>query len=42
VLGAGATDAEIAAESNRIYGLNRDRIGDDPNILIAGTVLRLR
>jgi hypothetical protein len=42
LLGSGATDAEIAAESNRLFGLNRDRIGDDPNMLIAGTVLRLR
>jgi hypothetical protein len=42
LLGDGATASEIAAESNRIYSLNRDRIGDDPNMLIAGTVLRLR
>lgn len=41
LLGAGATDAQIAAETNRLYRLNRDRIGDDPNVLIAGTVLRL-
>ena len=41
LLGAGATDAELVAESNRLYRLNRDRIGSDPNILIAGTVLRL-
>jgi nucleoid-associated protein YgaU len=42
LLGASAADAEIAAESSRLYRLNRDRIGDDPNLLIAGTVLRLR
>lgn len=42
LLGSGATDAEIVAESNRLYGLNRDVIGGDPNMLIAGTVLRLR
>ena len=42
LLGAGATNAEIVAESNRLYGLNDDVIGDNPNMLIAGTVLRLR
>jgi hypothetical protein len=42
LLGPGATNSEIVAESNRLYRLNRDRIGDDPNVLIAGTVLRLR
>jgi hypothetical protein len=42
VLGAGATNAEIVAESNRIYQLNRDRIGPDPDVLAVGTVLRLR
>jgi LysM repeat protein len=42
LLGPGATDAEIVAESNRVYGLNPDVIGDDPNLLIPGTVLRLR
>lgn len=42
LLGEGATNAEIVAESNRIYRLNRDRIGADPNVLAVGTVLRLR
>lgn len=42
LLGGGATNAEIIAESNRIYRLNRDRIGPDPDILAVGTVLRLR
>jgi hypothetical protein len=42
LLGNSATVSEIAAESNRIYNLNRDRIGDDPDVLIIGTVLRLR
>jgi hypothetical protein len=42
LLGAGATNAEIVAESNRIYQLNRVRIGPDPDVLGVGTVLRLR
>jgi hypothetical protein len=42
LLGSDAAVAEIAAESNRLYALNRDRIGPDPDYLIAGTVLRLR
>lgn len=42
LLGEGATNAEIVAESNRIYRLNRDRIGADPNVLVVGTFLRLR
>lgn len=42
LLGPEATDAEIATQVDRIYRLNSDRIGSDPNILIAGTVLRLR
>lgn len=42
LINPGATDAQIAAESNRLYRLNRARIGDDPNMLIAETVLRLR
>jgi hypothetical protein len=37
-----ATNAEIVAESNRIYQLNRGRIGPDPDLLAVGTVLRLR
>ena len=42
LLGSGATSAEVVAESNHLYHLNRDEIGDDPNVLIAGTVFRLR
>jgi LysM domain len=42
LVGAGATNGEIVAESNRIYRLNRDRIGADPDVLAVGTVLRLR
>jgi len=42
LLGPGATDAEIATRVDRIYQLNTERIGADPNVLIAGTVLRLR
>ncbi len=39
LLGASATNAEIVAESNRIYQLNRGRIGADPDVLAVGTVL---
>lgn len=42
LLGPDATDAEIAAETGRLYRLNRDRIGPDPDILAVGAVLRLR
>ena len=42
LLGAGATNVEIVEESNRIYRLNRNRIGADPDVLAVGTVLRLR
>jgi hypothetical protein len=42
LLGPGATDAEIATRVDRIYQLNTERIGADPNVLIAGTVLTLR
>ncbi len=42
LVGAGATNAEIVAASNRIYQLNRDRVGADPDVLAVGTVLRLR
>src|SRR5680860_265210 len=42
LLGPDATDAEIATQVGRIYERNGDRIGSDPNVLIAGTVLRLR
>lgn len=42
LLGANATDAEIATEVDRVYGLNRGSIGSDPNILTVGMVLALR
>jgi nucleoid-associated protein YgaU len=42
LLGPGATDDEIATEVNRIYRLNRSRIGNDPDLLMPGTKLRLR
>lgn len=42
LLGPGATDVDIAMEVDRIYELNRDRIGADPNVLITGTVLAMR
>jgi hypothetical protein len=42
LLGTRAADTEVVAESNRIYELNRDRIGPDPDVLAVGTVLRLR
>lgn len=42
LLGPGVSDAEIADESDRLYSLNRDRIGPDPDLLVVGTVLRLR
>jgi LysM repeat protein len=41
-LDTSATNAEIVAESNRIYQLNRVRIGPDPDLLAVGIVLRLR
>jgi hypothetical protein len=42
LLGPDATDADVGAEVDRLYQLNRDRIGPDPDLLIAGTVLRSR
>ena len=42
LLGPDATDTEIGNEVDRLYRLNRDRIGDDPNLILVGTVLRLR
>jgi hypothetical protein len=41
LLGPSATNSEIAAEVERLYEFNRDRIGPDPNLLLTGTVLRL-
>jgi LysM domain len=43
VLPTGATDAKIAVEVARLWQLNATRIGTgDPNLILAGTVLRLR
>jgi Tfp pilus assembly protein FimV len=43
LLPPGAGNAEIAAEVQRLWQLNADRIGTgDPNLILVGTVLRLR
>jgi nucleoid-associated protein YgaU len=43
LLGPTATPAEIAREVNRLWELNKDRIGTgNPDLLIAGAKLRLR
>jgi hypothetical protein len=43
VLPAEASNSEIAAEVSRLWGLNAGRIGTgDPDVLLVGTVLRLR
>jgi nucleoid-associated protein YgaU len=43
VLGGTASTADIAREVNRLWGLNKDRIGTgDRNLLMVGTRLRLR
>lgn len=43
VLGAGASNAEIAREVQRIWALNAGEIGTgDPNLVMAGQKLRLR
>jgi resuscitation-promoting factor RpfA len=39
-LSGDATDAEIATEWPRWYEANRDVVGDDPDLLLPGTVLR--
>ncbi len=39
-LGAGATDAEVAAQWPRWYSANRAVIGSDPDLLLPGQVLR--
>ncbi|HEU4491012.1 MAG TPA: LysM peptidoglycan-binding domain-containing protein, partial [Jiangellales bacterium] len=39
-LNGDATDAEIATEWPRWYETNRDVVGDDPHLLLPGTVLR--
>jgi hypothetical protein len=38
-LGADATPQQIASEAERIYALNRDQIGPDPNLLLPGQEL---
>lgn len=43
LLSPGADDARIAAEVERLWLLNRERIGSgDPDLIYVGTVLRLR
>jgi hypothetical protein len=41
LLGPYATPQQVADEVERIRWLNRDRIGDDPNLLIPGQELRI-
>ena len=38
-LGPNATSQQIAAEAERIYALNRDLIGPDPNLIFSGQKL---
>jgi LysM repeat protein len=38
-LGPEATPQRVAEETGRIYGLNRERIGDDPNLIFPGQEL---
>ncbi len=40
-LGPNATPQRIASEVERIYALNRDRIGSDPNLIFSGQELSL-
>lgn len=40
-LGPRATPAEVAAGWRRLHAANRDRVGDDPHLLLPGTTLRL-
>jgi nucleoid-associated protein YgaU len=43
LLGPNATAAQIAREVDRLWALNKDRMGTgNPNLLIAGAKLRLR
>jgi hypothetical protein len=43
LVGPKASDARIARELNRLWEVNRDRIGTgDPGLIYAGTVLRIR
>ena len=39
-LGPGTSDAQIAREWPRWYAANRDVVGDDPDLLVAGQQLR--
>ncbi|WP_432499201.1 LysM peptidoglycan-binding domain-containing protein [Kineococcus gypseus] len=39
--GAGASTAEVLHEQQRLYAANADVIGDDPDLLLPGQVLRL-
>jgi nucleoid-associated protein YgaU len=42
LLGPGASAGRIAREVNRLWGLNRDRIGTgSPSLIHVGTVLKL-
>jgi hypothetical protein len=40
-LGPEATPQQVAQETGRIYGLNRERIGEDPNLILPGQELLL-
>lgn len=40
-LGQGASSTEVASGWRRLYRANRDRVGDDPGLLLPGTILRL-
>jgi hypothetical protein len=40
-LGPEATPQQVAQETGRIYGLNRERIGEDPNLIFPGQELLL-
>jgi LysM repeat protein len=40
-LGPGATPLQMAREAERIYALNRDQIGPDPNLIVSGQELSL-
>ena len=43
LLGAGASNGQIAREVNRLWQLNQERIGTgDPSLIHIGTELRLR
>ena len=43
LLGSRASDAAIAREAHRLWTLNEDRLATgDPDLLVAGTTLRLR